>query len=374
MQLLVLQPTPFCNINCRYCYLPSRNDRGRMSAETLEAVGARVVSSPLFGDGTTVVWHAGEPLVLSPDWYRDAVRILEISGGRTVARQSFQTNATLINDAWLDHLGSPGVSVGVSLDGPEDLHDLNRRDRRGRGTFRATMSGIGKLNARRIPFHIISVITAASLDRPQEVARALVDAGPTSIGLNLEEIDGTNESSSLLQSESQDRVRRFLDGFLDVLDSEPDAPVLREAEALRNLLGAMKSGKRACSQENVPGAIVSVDMKGEISTYSPELMGVDAPRFNGFKFGNVHDIHDLSDVFLGRAFLACHRQIAVGVSKCARSCAHFPLCGGGSPSNKFGETGRLDCTETAFCRLSVKTVLDHLADRLAGPVSRRVAR
>jgi len=341
-----------------------------MKDKVLQAIGAKLVASPLFDDTTTLVWHAGEPLVLKPDWYNRAIEILESESGRRIHRQNFQTNATLLTDDWLDYLAQPAVSVGVSLDGPEDLNDQFRVDRRGHGTWRSTMRGIERLHAASIPFHIIAVVTEASLDRPEDVAQALLKAGPTSIGLNMEEIDGDNAHSTLLKTASNARVRQFLDRFLATLDAVPNPPMLREAENVTNLLASLHEGKGIKNQENAPGAILSVDVDGNLSTYSPELLGVSAPEFNDFLFGNVTKITDINDIFLNRAFLKCHRAVSTGVAKCKANCGHFALCGGGSPSNKFGEIGRLDVTETAFCKLAVKTVLDHLVDRSAGIASR----
>ena len=67
LELLVLQPTPLCNLDCTYCYLPNRRSRARMAPEVLEAAIRRAVESPFLGEELTVVWHAGEPLVLAPD-------------------------------------------------------------------------------------------------------------------------------------------------------------------------------------------------------------------------------------------------------------------------------------------------------------------
>ncbi|WP_420335436.1 cyclophane-forming radical SAM/SPASM peptide maturase GrrM/OscB [Roseibium sp.] len=364
-QLLVLQPTAFCNIDCKYCYLPLRSDTRQMSGATLNAIGRSIVASPSFGDSTTLVWHAGEPLVLDPEWYRRAVYNLESASSRKISRQSFQTNATLINESWLDYFEQSGVSVGVSLDGPEAINDLHRQDRRGRGTWSKAMKGIEMLNARSIPYHIIAVVTEASLSRPEDIASALVDAGPTSIGLNIEEIDGSNTESSLLSGVTQDRVREFLDRFLNALSGHTSPPRFREFDNLKNMLLTVRAGQVVRNQENSPGAIVSVDLEGNISTFSPELLGMNAPEFNDFRFGNVHHIRDLNDVFRSKWYRDCHLKVAVGVARCKKTCGHFAICGGGSPSNKFGETGCLDSTETAFCRLSVKTVLDHLIDKYA---------
>src|SRR5690349_7213410 len=62
LRLLVMQATPFCNLDCQYCYLPSRNLAKQMSAETVDAVFTDLLTAPFLGRKLTVVWHAGEPL------------------------------------------------------------------------------------------------------------------------------------------------------------------------------------------------------------------------------------------------------------------------------------------------------------------------
>ena len=72
VDLLVVQPTPFCNINCRYCYLPSRNDKSTISLETVRTLFEKVFSSGWLSDELTIIWHAGEPLVMPVNFYRQA--------------------------------------------------------------------------------------------------------------------------------------------------------------------------------------------------------------------------------------------------------------------------------------------------------------
>src|SRR5580658_7199098 len=76
IEMLVLQPTPFCNIDCAYCYLPDRSSRQRMSEATLARAFERVFSSPFLSDSLTVLWHAGEPLVPGIAYYERAFAIL----------------------------------------------------------------------------------------------------------------------------------------------------------------------------------------------------------------------------------------------------------------------------------------------------------
>src|SRR5213082_899634 len=79
LELLVVQPTPFCNINCSYCYLPDRQSTRRMSLETLEQTFAWVFASGLVREPFTLLWHAGEPLVVPLTFYEEAIRLLDRS-------------------------------------------------------------------------------------------------------------------------------------------------------------------------------------------------------------------------------------------------------------------------------------------------------
>ena len=77
IDLLVIQPTPFCNIDCKYCYLPDRNSKAVVATETLRNLFSQVFASGWTRGGLSVVWHAGEPMVLPIAFYRDAFRMVE---------------------------------------------------------------------------------------------------------------------------------------------------------------------------------------------------------------------------------------------------------------------------------------------------------
>ena len=103
IQLLVVQPTPFCNIDCRYCYLPDRTNKAVVADETLATCSPRSSPRAGCGDGLSVVWHAGEPMVLPIDFYRRAFRLIDgLKPPDLTVTHSFQTNGTLIDDAWCE--------------------------------------------------------------------------------------------------------------------------------------------------------------------------------------------------------------------------------------------------------------------------------
>src|SRR5579859_4100460 len=120
--LVVLQSTPFCNINCSYCYLPQRDDRQKLDIADVGRIFEKLVTFPTIGERVTVVWHAGEPLVLGPEYYEAAFTcISEKCPKNLTVQQSFQTNGMLIDDAWCDLFERWDVSLGVSIDGPKNI-------------------------------------------------------------------------------------------------------------------------------------------------------------------------------------------------------------------------------------------------------------
>ena len=131
-----------------------------VAPETLSNLFSQVFASGWVRDCLSVVWHAGEPMVLPIEFYRDAFRTIDaLKPAELPVAHSFQTNGTLIDEAWCDFFAEEHVNVGVSIDGPKRLHDRNRLTRSGRGTFDKTIAGIRLLRRHGVPFHVISVLS-----------------------------------------------------------------------------------------------------------------------------------------------------------------------------------------------------------------------
>ncbi|HKI35117.1 MAG TPA: cyclophane-forming radical SAM/SPASM peptide maturase GrrM/OscB [Gemmataceae bacterium] len=364
LELLVLQPTPFCNINCSYCYLPDRQSTRRMSPATLERTFEWVFSSGLVREPFTLLWHAGEPLVMPLPFYEDAVVLLERHNrpGVTVY-QSFQTNATLLDDAWCDFIRRHGIHLGVSVDGPAHLHDSSRRTRQGKGTLDRVLHGIHLLHEHQVPFYVISVLTADSLNYADELFDFYQEHRISQVCFNVEEIEGPNTSSSLLGAGMKERFRRFFSRFMDLACSAEPPLMVREFETSAGALLGVRYGPGARTQENKPWAIVNVDCDGNFSTYSPELLGLSSPRYGSFALGNVA-ADSLGDVIASERFRALEADVSLGGDLCRQSCPYFAFCGGGPPANKYFENGTFASTETLFCRLHKQVCLDVTLERL----------
>lgn len=362
-RLLVVQPTPFCNVSCKYCYLPNRSSTRQISERTLRQTFRLLFSSPNLAPDLTVLWHAGEPLVLPPRFYASALQILkEENLGGTPYRISIQTNATLITKEWCDLFRRERFEVGVSIDGPKFLHDANRVDRQGAGTFERAMQGIRILQSEGVPFGLITVLTEKSLDYPEEIFRFYVENKIDDVAFNIEEIEGIHRTSSLERPGIEARFRRFIRRLLELRATNARAMRIREFDSLTPSI--LRSGSTVVQSVCVPLEVISVDCDGNVSTFSPELLGIQSPRYRGFVFGNVHSLTEFSQIEANPSFRSVFQDLTEGVRACRSTCEYFELCGGGSPSNKLGETGTLRSTETLHCRLTVKSMVDALLDHL----------
>lgn len=371
VRLLVVQPTPYCNLDCDYCYLPERGDRSRLSFEVLEVALERVLDSPYFGGEFTLLWHAGEPLMVPIAFYDEATerihRLLERRGlppGTIV--QSLQTNATVINAAWCDCFTRNGIHVGVSMDGPAFLHDAHRVTRTGLPTHAAVMRGIDWLVRRGVPFQVICVLTADALDHADALADFFLQHGITEVGFNMEETEGSNSRSSLDaggagQIALEQRYRAFMARLWQRSRELSGRLRIREFDGIASL--ACSQARMVQTDMNTPFVIVNVDARGQVSTFDPELLSVKTTQYGDFSFGNVL-VDSLEALACSDKFRRVAAEIRAGVELCRASCEHFGLCGGGTGSNKYWEHGRFDCTQTQHCRYRIQLVADVVLEGL----------
>ncbi|MDD4891970.1 MAG: anaerobic sulfatase maturase, partial [Phycisphaerae bacterium] len=180
---------PACNLGCAYCFYLAK-DRllygceepagRRISDETLERfireyVGYQCDALPPDGE-ITFAWQGGEPTLMGLDFFR---RIVELQRrhappGRRIAN-SLQTNGTLIDDQWARFFAEQRFLVGLSIDGPRELHDAYRVDKAGRGSFDRVMAGLAMLRRHRVEFNALVVVNRRNAGRPREVYRFLRD-------------------------------------------------------------------------------------------------------------------------------------------------------------------------------------------------------
>jgi uncharacterized protein len=362
--LLVIQPTPFCNIDCSYCYLPDRRSTAMVSMETLVNLFSQIFASGWVGDCLSVVWHAGEPMVAPVAFYRDAFRMIDRirPTGLRVAH-SFQTNGTLINEAWCTFFLEEHLNVGVSIDGPKRLHDRHRLTRSGHGTFDRVIAGVRLLRRRQVPFHVISVLTAESLAAPREMFDFYVAEGIEAVCFNVEESEGSHVSRCLADNDVETAYYRFLSEFWRLSAAFPGKlGFIREIEQAIEQVIRPKDVPFG-NQLVEPFAVTSMDWAGNIATFSPELLGLKNAQYDDFLLGNIN--RDALVDLPHRANLArMARDINAGVAMCRRGCEYFSVCGGGEPVNKLAENGTFVSSETRYCRLTRMRTTDLVLEAL----------
>jgi uncharacterized protein len=357
IEMLVLQSTPFCNLDCSYCYLPDRTSKRQMSVATLQRTFERVFASPFLSNHLTVLWHAGEPLVPGVAYYENAFAIIDRLKPQNLAiSHSIQTNATLLNQQWIDFFRAREVRVGTSIDGPPDLNDRSRRTRAGGGSFEQTMRGIRLLQQHNYPFHVITVLTRESLRQPRRLFDFYLESGIGRVAFNVEEIEGIHVTSSLSGAAADREVREFYETFMALTEAHGAKIEVREFVGAFDAIANPDSVNYGNPLAE-PLRTLSIGVNGEIGTFAPELLGYASERHGDLTFGNIHD-NEIADILHNPKFIAVSDEVARGQRRCQSSCQYFSICLGGSPANKLFENGSFDSTETLFCRLSKKAVID----------------
>lgn len=170
-----------CNLGCQYCFFLSKEnlyaerESPLMDEAVLDAYLRQLVeSSP--GPQVDVAWQGGEPMLRGLDFYRRSVELAEkYRQPHQRILHTMQTNGTLIDDEWAAFFKQHGYLVGLSLDGPRELHDAYRIDKQGRGSFDAVIRGWNILRSHDVDTNILCTVNAANQDHPLEVYRFFRD-------------------------------------------------------------------------------------------------------------------------------------------------------------------------------------------------------
>ena len=178
---VLAKPTgPICNLDCEYCFFLSKEmlypgDRFRMADDMLETYLRQLLESHLTPD-VTVAWQGGEPTMMGLDFFRRSVELVdELKKPEQRIHYTIQTNGVLVDADWAAFFKEHDVLVGLSVDGPRELHDLYRVDKRGLGSFDRVMAGHEHLRAAEVDVNILCTVHAGNQDHPLDVYRFFRD-------------------------------------------------------------------------------------------------------------------------------------------------------------------------------------------------------
>jgi len=351
--MVVLQPTAFCNINCTYCYLPDRSNKHVMAQSTVARLFSEVFASGWASREIIVLWHAGEPMAAPISFYREAFATIERLRPPSVSvKHSFQTNGTLVNDEWCRLFLEWNAGIGVSIDGPREIHDRNRKTRSGKGTFDKTLAGIHCLQRNGVPFHALSVLVSDSLADPDGMLAFYESENIDKVCFNVEESEGSyvSELFAAPRDELRTRFAAFLRRFWHRARAGGRVAFVREIDQVVPRL-FRPEGMPTRNIQCEPLAMLNVDSLGNVSTFSPELLGMKNRGYDDFLLGNIN-INSLAEIHEACLKSALWRDIRAGVRACKAGCEYHSVCGGGSPVNKLFENGSFTGTTTSFCTLT----------------------
>ena len=172
-----------CNIDCEYCFYlekeqlyPERQSNWRMSDDTLERFIKQYIEAQK-GSVVEFAWQGGEPTLLGLDFYQRVIELCERYANGKQIYHAIQTNGLLIDDKWCEFFKQNHFLVGISIDGPEHLHDQYRVTRSQKGTHVKVMQAIERLKQHNIEFNTLTVVSSGNVGYPLEVYQFLKEIG-----------------------------------------------------------------------------------------------------------------------------------------------------------------------------------------------------
>lgn len=360
VKCIILQANSICNLNCTYCYIPEKQRKEKLliSLKTIKEIFSKLFQSSVFSKYLNINWHAGEPFMVPISYYEEIAEIISHYNKNNIpTHHAFQTNGVLINDEWCDFLKQINCSVGVSIDGPESIHNLHRKTWGGSGSHKYALKGFHLLKNAGIETSILAVITKFHLNKANDFYSFFKKNKVNKIGLNPESILSSNQNSSLDYIENiENQYLEFLESLyqLNLRDKKP--LIIREFDTIEYIL--QKKYKQPLFSikkvENNPGELITIKSNGNIYTHSPQLANGTVKNSEQFLITSIKDINTFDDIFKLKSFKKLNEEINKGVQLCKKECELFSFCGGGCPAGKFYEHGRFDTTINKRCHFGLR--------------------
>ncbi|HCT4437356.1 TPA: anaerobic sulfatase maturase [Klebsiella aerogenes] len=381
-----------CNLDCSYCFylhkehLLQQEKRRYMSDETLENFIRQYIDGQ---DGEQVVfsWQGGEPTLMGLEFFHKVVKFQQQykKPGQRI-ENDLQTNGILINDAWAEFLKANHFLVGLSIDGPRELHDRYRITRSGKSTFDKVMAGVDALKRHGVPFNALVTVNRTNARFPLEVYRFVTrELGATYVQFNpcVEPVDFTQTAPHFWRDDSIPTVgsRRARPGDLDAIVTDwsvdPDDwgrfLIATFEEWVNNDLGRIQVNLFETAVAQMMG------MPAQICT-TAEFCGKGlAVEKNGDVFSCDHYVYpeyqigNIADNSLARMAFS-ERQQAFGMGKCdtlpqqCKQCPYLKLCHGECPKNRLVLTTDGEAGLNYLCP-GIKTFFNYAEPILAGIVT-----
>lgn len=338
ISLLIKPASGHCNMRCRYCFYVDETENraqpsmGMMSLETMRTLVDKALN---YADGDcSFAFQGGEPTLAGLDFFHKFSDYVENHPNpkRIRVQYAFQTNGCALNAEWAQWFARHNVLVGISLDGPKELHDRNRVDCQGKGTYQKVMASIQLLEKYGVEYNILTVVSAANARRGQQVYDFFKKQGfryqqyiecLDPIG----EIPGSHDYSLTPQ-----RYEGFLKSTFDAWYRDMKAGRYVYNRYFENLLMILAGqGAESCNLRGVCGPQWVIEADG--SVYPCDFYALDQ-----WYLGNINtdSFADMDETRHELGFIQWSRQIP---EEC-KACNWLPLCRNGCRRNREPVTAR----------------------------------
>jgi len=329
-----------CNLDCKYCFYLAKEDlytgsKFRMSDEMLETYIRQLIEAHRVPE-VTVAWQGGEPTLMGLDFFRRSIEYEKkyCKPGMKILN-TIQTNGTLINDDWAKFFKENNFLVGLSIDGPREMHDFYRVDKQGGPTFDLVMRGLSYLQKYAVEWNALTTIQHANGDHPVEVYQFLRDECKAEFMQFIPIVERQNDANGqpsnkvTERSVTAEQYGKFLVGVFEEWVRRDVGTVYVQMfdVALANWYGE-PSG--LCVHSKTCGTALAIEHNGDL--YSCDHFV--EPKY---KLGNISEKHMLQ-------LVASDEQIKFGQDKYdtlpryCRECEVRFACHGGCPKDRFIST------------------------------------
>jgi serine-type anaerobic sulfatase-maturating enzyme len=326
--VLIMKATRLCNLRCNYCHAWREGPNQVMGFEVLAKTTRDILRQPNV-NRVNFVWHGGEVTLLPIEFFRKALWLQrKFRNERQEITNSIQTNATCLCDDWVRFFVSANFEVGVSIDGPPEIHDLRRRTAGGRPTWNQVQAGISRLLEAGIKCGVLVVVDRQIVELgAARLLNCLVDLGvPSAAILNVIPDNAGQHTSDANYLPWPEYVRFLTEMFREWWPRHRDRIEIRELAALVNNL----SGKSPAL------CVFAGDCMGQFLTIEPNGDVRACDKYVGdheFEFGNVLK-SDLNSIMADSRNLDRARMLTRSEVSRMSDCRYSPYCHGGCPHDR----------------------------------------
>lgn len=363
---LIIKATRQCNLRCEYCH-DWRSRYKPMSFQVLANLMKKSIQNEYY-NRIQFIWHGGEPLLLGTKFFEKALFLQNrLKRENQVITNTLQTNGTLLTDEWCEFFKKYNFHIGVSLDGPEIIHNRNRYYASGKGSFNDVKRGISLLQKHNIRFGTLMVLNSRALSlSPKELFDFFLELGVnvfSFLPVRPDNVKGENTG----EKSTPDYVNsvQYTNFMKNVFDEwykldRPDIQIRELNSLTKVLLGGRAS---VCTLAGYCiGKYFHIEANGDVY-HCDKYMGD-----NDYHLGNIND-SSFEEICRSDKILNLVKEEKENIEK-LKDCEYFDYCNGGCPHDRYIAKKYLENFDDRCC--GQKELIKYIADNIHNDVMEKI--